>query len=522
MYYSANGYKRRLQLFFVCLLLAVVFLTTSCKQLEEALPLIERLIERFQSSTDDPVPPADLEENELTLTLYFTDNQAADAMVGGQFGFVMPVTRNIMPSGDPLTAAIEELIAGPGQTDVNAGRTVPETAVVESINLSQGTAVLNFNRNFASDHPGGVLGTQITVESLVYTATEFTAVDRVQVLVEGNPWADGYGFVWNMPIDRAGIAAALYTGEESDMFTAQGNSGGNIVNGGLIDTDGEYIYFSSRTDGGKLYRARPDGSERSKLVDEEARYINVVGEHIYYVAMEDPISVYSEMDDEYVLVDVYGPIVRVNLDGSGRTVISGDSARYLQVSGEWLYYTNLGQYPYHLYRINLDGSNRTLLSSQSVRKFVVQDDWIYYKGLVDHHTGLFRIKTDGSQAGKLYDDNNYYLNVMGNRVYFIGDIIPTCAWVGGLSLYNLDIDGTSLFQVGDIEPMYLNAAGNWLFFYDGQIKKTKPDGSGEVVLAADDCTALFVIKPWLYYTNRADDGRLYRVGIDGSGRKRIE
>jgi len=39
-------------------------------------------------------------------------------------------------------------------------------------------------------------------------------VERVQVLVEGNPWADGYGFIWNRPIDRAGIAAALHTGEE--------------------------------------------------------------------------------------------------------------------------------------------------------------------------------------------------------------------------------------------------------------------------------------------------------------------
>ncbi len=190
-----------LRLILACLVILLCFSASACDQLEDVSPLLERLIGKFRDNNNAAVFPEDEKEEELTLILYFADNQAVDNTAGGLYGFVMPVARSLSITDDPLTAAITELITGPQPEDGNMGRTVPETATLEEIGINEGTAVLNFNRKFASDHPGGVLGTQITVESLVYTATEFTAVDRVQVLVEGNPWADGYGFVWNMPID---------------------------------------------------------------------------------------------------------------------------------------------------------------------------------------------------------------------------------------------------------------------------------------------------------------------------------
>jgi len=206
--------KTKLRLILACLVILLVFFTAACEQLEDALPLLERIMERFGDSEDTAALPGNEGEEGLNLTLYFADDQAADNMVGGLYGFVTPVKRAVSSTEAPLFAAITELITGPLPEDGSVGRTVPETAVLENIKVIDGTAVLNFNKVFASAHPGGVLSTQITVESLVYTSTEFPAVDRVQALVEGNPWTDGYGFVWDEPIDRSGIAAALHTGEE--------------------------------------------------------------------------------------------------------------------------------------------------------------------------------------------------------------------------------------------------------------------------------------------------------------------
>jgi spore germination protein GerM len=206
--------KSGLRLGLACLVILLAFSTTACNQLEDAFNLLERIMERLRDSEDTAEPPGKDGEAELNLTLYFADDRAADDMVGGSYGFVTPVKRTVFSTGGPLTAAITELISGPLPEDGSVGRTVPERAVLKEIGVSEGTAVLNFSKEFASEHPGGVLHTQITVESLVYTATEIPAVERVQVLVEGNPWADGYGFVWSRPIDRAGIADALHIGEE--------------------------------------------------------------------------------------------------------------------------------------------------------------------------------------------------------------------------------------------------------------------------------------------------------------------
>jgi len=211
---SKKSQKYGVRLCLACLVILLAFSTTACNQLENVLPLLERIMERFGGSEDTAAPPGEEGDTGLNLTLYFADDQAADDMVGGLYGFVTPVKRTVASTEDPLAAAIAELISGPLPEDGSVGRTVPEVAVLMDISFSEGTAVLNFSQEFATEHPGGVLGTQITVESLVYTATEIPAVVRVQALVEGNPWADGYGFIWDRPIDRAGIAAALHTGEE--------------------------------------------------------------------------------------------------------------------------------------------------------------------------------------------------------------------------------------------------------------------------------------------------------------------
>lgn len=223
---ASKIYSKRigLRLTLICMAILFALSATGCNELEDVLNLLERLIDRFEQTEDAVASPVDQEavepsgnelEPRLMLTLYFADNQAADDMVAGQYGFVTPVKRVIPNSDDPLTAAINELISGPLPEDGNVGMTVPDTAMLLSASVSGSTAVLNFNDKFASDHPGGVLSTQVTVESLVYTATEFSGLESVRVLVEGAPWADGYGFVWSSPIGRAGISDALRSGEET-------------------------------------------------------------------------------------------------------------------------------------------------------------------------------------------------------------------------------------------------------------------------------------------------------------------
>jgi hypothetical protein len=65
-------------------------------------------------------------------------------------------------------------------------------------------------------------------------------------------------------------------------FSGQGNSSGNIVNGGLLALDDGWIYYNSVYDNFGLYKIKLDGSGKTKLCDDYAWCINVVGDWLYY------------------------------------------------------------------------------------------------------------------------------------------------------------------------------------------------------------------------------------------------
>ena len=53
-----------------------------------------------------------------------------------------------------------------------------------------------------------------------------------------------------------------------------GNTAGNLYNGGLFCEYDGTVYFSNPSDGGKLYSMSPDGSNLAKLCDDTVSYIN--------------------------------------------------------------------------------------------------------------------------------------------------------------------------------------------------------------------------------------------------------
>ena len=61
----------------------------------------------------------------------------------------------------------------------------------------------------------------------------------------------------------------------------QGNSQGNLQNGGYLATDGEYYYYRSN-DRQRLYRMKADGSGAEMLADEPASCISVYEGYVYY------------------------------------------------------------------------------------------------------------------------------------------------------------------------------------------------------------------------------------------------
>ncbi|MCL2499117.1 MAG: DUF5050 domain-containing protein [Defluviitaleaceae bacterium] len=175
-----------------------------------------------------------------------------------------------------------------------------------------------------------------------------------------------------------------------------GFSGGNISAGGLLCDGGDgYIYYRSQSDGWKLYRAKPDGTDKSKISDRVGHNINVLDGWVYFLD-------YPE----------FNPIYRIRTDGTEETKLVDGYCGSLYVAESSIYFdkrdeTNAS----HIYRADLDGSNMTLLFSEASLMY-------YYKGMIflgAGQLGVYNIETgeetildDTFVANVSVDDSGLY------------------------------------------------------------------------------------------------------------------
>jgi spore germination protein GerM len=139
-------------------------------------------------SADEPqivVPPPEETEDEgpdrtRRTTLFFI-RVSDDGRVLAE-----PVQRTIRFTGGPLTHTLEALISGPNAEDLNSGllSLIPSDTELLSARVSDGVAYLNFNEAFRFNTMG-VEGYLAQLQQVVQTATVFSTVDAVQILING-------------------------------------------------------------------------------------------------------------------------------------------------------------------------------------------------------------------------------------------------------------------------------------------------------------------------------------------------
>lgn len=284
-----------------------------------------------------------------------------------------------------------------------------------------------------------------------------------------------------------------------------GNTGGNIANGGKAALQGDWIYYSNENDWRKLYKIKVDGTGKTKILDDQVAFINVVGDWIYYSN---------------------GGICKIKTDGTGKTNLS-DYALYVNVIGDLIYYSNGNLM---LYKIKTDGTNKTKLSDEMSANINVVGDWIYYCNSNDNYK-LYKIKTDGTEQTKLSDNAPTFFNVSGDWIYYYYPQVkssnegynPPNSRYG--ELYKIKTDGTGKAKLSDGLVVDLNVSGDWVYYTtfndNGRIVlcKIKTDGTGKTKLCDDQAMSINVVGDWIYYNNY--NYGMFRIRTDGSGRSRI-
>ena len=294
-----------------------------------------------------------------------------------------------------------------------------------------------------------------------------------------------------------------YSGEVnlSVDVAERGNSNENISHGSSIIEKNGWQYFIDEFEG-EIYKVKSDGTGKTKLCDDRARYIYSMGDWIYYNNFSDD-----------------GKLYKVNIDGSQRSLVCSDSMETLSIVGDWVFYSNC--YDNNcLYKVKIDGTNKIKLTEDEARGINVMGNWIYYLNVSDEYR-LYRIDKDGNERSKLYNNTLARPIVSGKTIY---------AKEGSVIL-KMNTDGSNVTKIpADSSILDYTVSGNKIYYYDKidyKLRVMNTDGTERKVLCEDKLSndtlcanTIQVIGDWIYYFNVSDYFRLYKIRKDGTGRQR--
>lgn len=120
-----------------------------------------------------------------------------------------PTSQKIEFVDSPLTKTFDSLLQGvPSNSGSNGLRSlIPEGTKLLSASVRDGTAYLDFNDRFRFN-PYGVQGYDAQLKQVVYTATQFQTVRRVQILLDGKVrrFLASEGIPIDKPLDRSSFS----------------------------------------------------------------------------------------------------------------------------------------------------------------------------------------------------------------------------------------------------------------------------------------------------------------------------
>lgn len=127
-----------------------------------------------QEKQDLTMKPGTKGNAKVQVSLYFSDQNG---------DYLHVENREIAMVPGLARATVKELIAGPKTKGLL--RTIPEGTQLLDINVENGLCRVDLSKEFKENHWGGSSGEILTVYSLVDTLTQFSSIDQVEILVEG-------------------------------------------------------------------------------------------------------------------------------------------------------------------------------------------------------------------------------------------------------------------------------------------------------------------------------------------------
>ena len=262
-----------------------------------------------------------------------------------------------------------------------------------------------------------------------------------------------------------------------------GNTAGNLYNGGLFCEYNGVIYFSNPSDGGKLYSMDADGKNLKKLTNDRATYINVDDNYIYYIRNNSG----SNLDFNFVAFH-RNALVRVDHNGKNLLLLDTEPCLYASLLGNYIYYIHYDELNAStLYKVRIDGEDLQQVSKEAVYTCNADGQFFYYNGMSTDGS-IHRFDTVSDTSIVVYSGNCYQPIVKGGSdVYYI-DGNTNCSIVHT----NMNFDNPTFITRDSVESY--NVHGSTIYYQrfdkngNSGLCMIKNDGTGfEEIRKGDYC-----------------------------------
>ena len=298
-------------------------------------------------------------------------------------------------------------------------------------------------------------------------------------------------------------------------------------NGGIAVQQGDWIYyknglpntkswFNRFEDKGKLFKIKVDGTQKSKICNDNAENINISGYNLFYAVSKDLNSTKLGYD-----------IFRIELKNFSRRYISHTSSKEYIISDEWIYYIDSSC----IYKVKTDGSNKICLvdiGNGFIEEIQLSEGWIFFTD-DSQNNKIFKVNINGGEKFKINDESSGHIKVVGNWIYYSDSLTNS-------KVYKIQKDGTNRLEVNNEEAKneyYCdkeNIVGDLLYDVTGngldncRIFRSKIDSSEKSKLSDDNVdyfTGIDIVGDWIYYINESDMNNIYKIKLDGTNRTKV-
>lgn len=275
-----------------------------------------------------------------------------------------------------------------------------------------------------------------------------------------------------------------YDEPRGTVVLQNGNTSGNISNGGDATEDENYCYFAVSYGDKVLYRASKD----FKTVERIAGCMHGFCE--------------LNIRDGYIYFTDGSPngLQKMSLDTKWSRHITFREVGNVHISGERIFYraSDFDEDWGKVYSCNLDGSSRRFLAKK-VSEFCVDGDTVYYCNMQDGYT-LWAMDTHGRNKRKLVDKYAFSLNIDEKYIYYLdGD---------NLKIFRTDKETLQTECINDEPSEGINVAGDWIYYANRNDKKSlyriSKDGKTKERLADGDAVAINVVSDTVFFSRMAD------------------